>query len=219
MDPPSEEVNFCDDSKRGMKRQMVARYNWHKGYVDISDSMANSYSMCRRTFKWTTKLLFHLLDLTVPSSWILLSSCGAKCIHKDFRLLLVRNLIEEGGRSHYSPTSVWLEGQVRLQQMLWGWTAAITSIGQQNTKTVSTAAFVQSGASERPLYTNVPNVMWVCVWCRVSPITTQIKFVKQFYYNKLVCVRCVVAEERLKVHGTSAAARIMWVIKYLHYIL
>jgi len=47
------------------------------------------------------KLFFHLLDLTVLNSWILLSSCGAKCAHKDFRLHLVRNLIEEAGRSQY----------------------------------------------------------------------------------------------------------------------
>ena len=104
MDPPSEEGNFCDDSKRGMKPQILARYNRQMGYVDISDCMANSYSMFRRTFKRTTKLFFHFLDVTVLNSWILLSSCGAKCTHKDFRLLLVRNLIEEAGKSHYRPT-------------------------------------------------------------------------------------------------------------------
>ena len=60
--------------------------------------------MCRCIFKWTTKLFFHLLDLTVLNSWILLSSCEVKCTHKDFRLLLVRNLIEEAGRSHYHTT-------------------------------------------------------------------------------------------------------------------
>jgi len=60
--------------------------------------------MCRRNFKWTTKLFSHLLDQTVLNSWILLSSCGAKCTHRDFRLLLVRNLIEEAGRSEDRPT-------------------------------------------------------------------------------------------------------------------
>jgi len=104
INPPPEEGNFCDDSKQTLKPQIMARYNRHMGYVDISDQMANSYSMCQRTFKWTTKLFFHLLDLTVLNSWILLSSCGARCTHKDFRLLLVRNLIEEAGRSHYRPT-------------------------------------------------------------------------------------------------------------------
>ena len=104
MDPPPEEGNLCDDRKRAVKPQIVTWYNWHMGYVDISDQMANSYSMCQCTFKWTTKLFFHLLGLTVLNSWILLSSCGAKFTHRDFRLLLVRNLIEEAGRSHYRPT-------------------------------------------------------------------------------------------------------------------
>ena len=104
MDLPPEEGNFCDDSKRAVKPQTVAWYNRHMGYVDISDRMANNFSMCPRTLKLTTKLFFHLLDLTVINSCILLSSCGTKCTHKDFRLLLVRNLIEEAGRSHYPPT-------------------------------------------------------------------------------------------------------------------
>jgi len=97
MDPPPEEGKFCDDSKRAAKPQIMARYNRHMGYFDISNRMADSYLMFRRTFKWTTKLFFHLLDVTVLNRWILLSSCGAKCTHKDFRLLLVRNLMEEAG--------------------------------------------------------------------------------------------------------------------------
>ena len=103
MDPPPEDRNFCGESKRAVKPQIVARYNRHMGYVDISDRMANSYSMCRRTFKWTTKLFFHLLDLTVLNSRILLSSCGAKYTHRDFRLLL-KKLIEEAGKSQNHPT-------------------------------------------------------------------------------------------------------------------
>ena len=105
MDRPPEEGNFCDDSKRAVKPQIAARYNWHVGYANNSDCMANSYSMCQRNFKWTTKLFFHLLDLTVFNSWILLSSCGAKYIHRDFRLLLMRNLIEEAGTSQDLPTT------------------------------------------------------------------------------------------------------------------
>jgi hypothetical protein len=54
--------------------------------------------------KWTMKLFFHFLDLTVLKSWILLSSCGAKYAHQDFRLLLLRNLIEEAGKSQDCPT-------------------------------------------------------------------------------------------------------------------
>jgi len=104
MDPPPAEGNFRDDSNRPMKPRIVERYNRHMGYIDNSDRMANSSSMSRRTFKWPTKLFFHLLDLTVLNSWILLSSCGAKYTHRDFRLLLVRNLIQEAGKSQDRPT-------------------------------------------------------------------------------------------------------------------
>jgi len=103
MDPPPAEGNFCDDSNRPMKPHIVERYNRHMGYVGNSDHMANSYSMSLRTFKWTTKLFFHRLDLTLLNSWILLSSCGAQYTHWDFRLLLVRNMIEEAGKIQDRP--------------------------------------------------------------------------------------------------------------------
>ena len=69
-----------------------------------STILANSYSISQHTFIWTTKLFFHILDLTVLNSWILLSSCGAKYTHQDFRLLLVRNSNEEAGKSQDHPT-------------------------------------------------------------------------------------------------------------------
>jgi len=103
MDQPPAEGNLCDRN-HPVKPHIVKRYNWHMGCVDNSDRMANSYSISRHTFKWTTKLFFHLLDLTILNSWILLSSCGAKYSHRDFRLLLVRNLIEEAGRIQDHPT-------------------------------------------------------------------------------------------------------------------
>jgi hypothetical protein len=49
------------------------------------------------------KIVFHLLDLTVFNSWILLSSCGAKYTDRDFRLLPVRKLIEEAEKSQDHP--------------------------------------------------------------------------------------------------------------------
>jgi hypothetical protein len=66
--------------------------------------MANIYLMSRHTFKWNTKLFFNLLDLTVLKRRILLSSCGDKYTHHDFRLLLVRNIPEEVGKSQDHPT-------------------------------------------------------------------------------------------------------------------
>jgi hypothetical protein len=63
------------------------------GYVDKGDRMTNSYSISRRTWKWAKKLFFHLLDLTILNSHILLKSCGSNLSHRDFRLTLVRNMV------------------------------------------------------------------------------------------------------------------------------
>jgi hypothetical protein len=103
MDPPPAEGNFCDNN-RPVKPHIMAHYNRHMGYSDNSDYMANSYLMCRRSFKWTRKPFFHPLNLTVLNSWILLPLCGAKYTNPDCRLLLVRKLIEEVGRSQDWPT-------------------------------------------------------------------------------------------------------------------
>jgi len=87
MDPTPAEGNFCDNSNCPLKPHIMEWYDQHMGYVDSSDRMANSYSMSPCNFKWTKKLFFHFLDLTVLNSWILLSSCGTKHTHPDFRLL------------------------------------------------------------------------------------------------------------------------------------
>jgi hypothetical protein len=63
------------------------------GYVDFSDRMLNSYSISKNTWKWTKKLLFHLLDLTILNSYILYKSCGRNMTHLKFREQLVRDLI------------------------------------------------------------------------------------------------------------------------------
>ena len=116
MDPQLAEGNFCDDNNCPVKPHVVERYNRPMGYVDSSDHMANSHSMNQHTFKWTMKLFFHLPDLTVLNSWILLSSCGTTHTHRDIRLLLVRNLIEEAGKSQDHPIpSAFATNVVRLE--------------------------------------------------------------------------------------------------------
>jgi hypothetical protein len=57
------EGNFCDEHGNALKPAIVQNYNRHMGYVDKSDRMTNSYSISRRTWKWTKKLFYHLLDL------------------------------------------------------------------------------------------------------------------------------------------------------------
>jgi len=82
-DPPRE-GNYCDEHGNAIKPAIVADYNRHMGHVDNSDRLANSYMASRRTWKWTKKLFFHLLDLAIVNSYILLSSCGGKKISQRF---------------------------------------------------------------------------------------------------------------------------------------
>jgi len=156
MDPPPAEENFCD-SNRPVKPHIVERYNRHMGFVNNSDRMAISYSMDRRNLKWTTKLFFHLLDLTILNSWILPSSRGAQYTHRDFRLLLVRNLIEEAGKSQDRPTPSVTGRPVQRQQMLCGSRVVITNTGQRNQRK-STVVFVHLAARERPQSTSARSV-------------------------------------------------------------
>jgi len=99
-DPPSKD-NFRDEHRNAIKPAIVADYNRHMGYVDKADRMANSYTASRRTWNWTKKLFFHLLDMTILNSFILLSTCGGKKIsHRDFRLTLVREML---ARAEHEP--------------------------------------------------------------------------------------------------------------------
>jgi hypothetical protein len=52
--------------------------------------MATSYGMCRRTWKWTKKLFFHLTDLVIVSAMIVHWSCGGIMTHKKFREQLIK---------------------------------------------------------------------------------------------------------------------------------
>jgi hypothetical protein len=77
------------------------------GYVGKSDHVMNSYTISRWTWKWTKKTFFHLLDLTILNSTIILASCGSKLSHWQFRLSLVWDLIQEGGRVPRSQAARW----------------------------------------------------------------------------------------------------------------
>jgi len=96
-DPPRE-GNYCDEHGNVIKPAIVADYNRHMGHVDNTGRMANSYTASRQTWKWTKKLFFHLLNLTIVNSYILLSSCGGKKIsRRDFRLTLIREMLARAG--------------------------------------------------------------------------------------------------------------------------
>jgi len=98
MHDPPREGNCRDEHGNTIKPAIVADHKRHMGYVDRADRMANNYTATRRTWKWTKKLFFHLLDLAILNSYILISSCGGKKIaHRDFRLILIREMLAWAG--------------------------------------------------------------------------------------------------------------------------
>jgi hypothetical protein len=102
-DAPAE-GNFYNMNGKAIKPQTVVEYSHHVGYVDKGDWMANSYSIGHRTWKWTKKLFFHLLDLALLNIFILLSSCGSKKIsHRDFQFFLMRNMLAHDGQDRDIP--------------------------------------------------------------------------------------------------------------------
>jgi len=105
MDPPPAEGNFCDNSNHHMEPHNVEQYNLQMSYINNPDHMANRYLMIWCNYKWIG-MFFHLLNLRALNFWILLPSCGPKYTHWDFRLSLVRKLIEEAGRSQDRPTPI-----------------------------------------------------------------------------------------------------------------
>jgi len=82
-DPPRE-GNYRDEHRNVMKLAIVADCCRHMGHIDNADRMANSYTATRQTWKWTKKLFFHVLDLAIVYSYILLSSCGGKKISHTY---------------------------------------------------------------------------------------------------------------------------------------
>jgi hypothetical protein len=104
--PSPAQGQVMDDSGRSIKPKIVEDYNTHMGYVDMSDRMANSYSICRRTWKWTKKLFFHLLDLSVLNAFIVQQSCGGKLTHKRFREQLIRDLIHAAQDTNITASGV-----------------------------------------------------------------------------------------------------------------
>jgi hypothetical protein len=88
MHKPPISGHYVDEEGNASKPLCIESYNRNIGFVDMSDMMANSYSISRKTWKWTEKLFFHFVDLTVLNAFIIHSSCGGtylaiKCFVND----------------------------------------------------------------------------------------------------------------------------------------
>jgi hypothetical protein len=75
-------------------------------FVDKSDRMVNSYGIASRTCKWTKKLSFHLTDMTILNGILIHISHGGKMTHKNFREILVRELIINSQEENVTDTGI-----------------------------------------------------------------------------------------------------------------
>jgi len=90
---PPVEGNFNQESGQAIKPRVIEDYNAYMAFVDTPDRMVNSYGTARRTWKWTNKLFFHLTDMIILNAFLIHKSCGDKMKHKNFREILVHELI------------------------------------------------------------------------------------------------------------------------------
>jgi hypothetical protein len=65
------------------------------GYAEKGDRMANSFTIQCQRQKWIKRLFFHLMDLIILNSFLLLTSCGARMTHRQFRTAFKHNFIEK----------------------------------------------------------------------------------------------------------------------------
>jgi len=69
-------------NREKLKNLSLNNYSQCMGYTDKGDRMANSYSISWRTWKWTNRLFFHPLDLTILNTYTILSFCSSKTDHR-----------------------------------------------------------------------------------------------------------------------------------------
>jgi hypothetical protein len=98
--------NFRDESGHDVKPHVIEDYNAHVDFVDKSDRMVNSYGSACRIWKWTKKLFFHFLDMTILNAYLLHKSCGWKMTHKNFHEILVQDLIVQTHESNITVSGV-----------------------------------------------------------------------------------------------------------------
>jgi hypothetical protein len=75
--------NISSSGNEAVRPHAIEDCNVHMGLVDKSDRTVNSYGIVLRTWKWTKKLFFHLLDMAILNAYLLHKSCGGKITHKN----------------------------------------------------------------------------------------------------------------------------------------
>jgi hypothetical protein len=70
MHRPPVDGNLRDEFGHAVKLHVIADYSKHIGFVDKPDRMVNRYGISW-TWKWTKKLFFHVLHMTILNAYLL----------------------------------------------------------------------------------------------------------------------------------------------------
>lgn len=97
----SNEIEKVEIWKKGNKKiidrpKIIGIYNKYKGGVDLYDQIISAYEFERKVYKWRKRIFYHLLDIAIVSSYIINKHYHQSISKFDYRMLLVKELIEEG---------------------------------------------------------------------------------------------------------------------------
>lgn len=87
--------------------KIIKEYNAHMGGVDTMDSYLGRYRIRMKSKKWTNRIFYHLLDLSVINSWVLYKKLSIRKGENpkkimplvDFRTILAETLCKYGSYS------------------------------------------------------------------------------------------------------------------------
>ncbi|XP_069983596.1 piggyBac transposable element-derived protein 4-like [Penaeus vannamei] len=110
----SEMVTISDrHGRQRVKPNVVVGMKW----VDLSNQLAQSYPSTRKSIKWTTKIPYKLVEMTVANSFLVHKALGGKLTQRAFRKGLIREILRnfhQSSRKEHTICQPYL-GEDRLQ--------------------------------------------------------------------------------------------------------
>jgi hypothetical protein len=90
-------TRVCTNTSKGMATNSKLKRLNRDNIVELILYPDSDYVVSVGLGNGQKKLFFHLLDMTILNSFLLLTAYGTKITCRDFRLSLVRNLTERAG--------------------------------------------------------------------------------------------------------------------------
>uniref|UniRef100_A0A2H1VR69 SFRICE_028309 n=1 Tax=Spodoptera frugiperda TaxID=7108 RepID=A0A2H1VR69_SPOFR len=155
---------------------VIKYYNTHMGGIDLLDSFVGRYHITRKSRKWTNRLFFHLLDVTIINSWLLYKKT-LKQTRSDtrplnlckYRLELANSLCNLGVQGNSTkrgcPSSSSLEAELQLKKKR----GPAQTMPPKDVRQDKTDHWQKWGDRDRCKYPNCKGYTFTyCEKCRVS---------------------------------------------------